>query len=147
MADEGPRGCGLNEDLRGRRCCGRGGGGGHGMLVEPTAIAALLAGGSHGYDMHRLILEMTDGQVDADAGGLYRVLRRLEAEGYVVSAWCDEGSGPRRRDYELTDEGYSLAEHWILHLRERERLSGLLAGLLEKGLAGNRKPSEREEER
>jgi DNA-binding PadR family transcriptional regulator len=105
------------------------------MLVEPAAIAALLAGGSHGYDMQRLILEMTDGQVEADAGGLYRSLRRLEADGYVVSAWSDEGSGPRRRDYELTPEGYALAQHWILHLREREMLSGLLAGLLERGLA------------
>lgn len=137
MTNESRKDCVPNdEQMMGRRCCGRkGAGGGHGMLVEPAALAALLAGGSHGYDMQRLILELTDGQVDADPGGLYRALRRLEADGYVASAWGEEGSGPRRREYELTAEGYLLAQHWISHLRERERLAGLLAGLLENGLA------------
>ncbi|NTW29175.1 MAG: PadR family transcriptional regulator [Coriobacteriia bacterium] len=141
MTGEDLRCCEVEDNERaGRRCCGRGhagGGGGHGTLVEPAAIAALLTGGSHGYDLQRIILEMTDGQVDADAGGLYRVLRRLEGEGYAVSAWCEEGSGPRRRDYELTSEGLELARHWIQHLRERETVAGLLAGLLESGLVEN----------
>ena len=139
MTDGNARCCEVQGDEpKGRRCCGRGhagGGGGRGTLVEPAAIAALLAGGSHGYDMHRIILEMTDGEIDVDAGGLYRSLRRLEDEGYAVSAWCEEGVGPRRRDYELTDEGLKLAQHWILRLRERERISGLLAELLESGIS------------
>lgn len=123
-----------------RRCCGRrhAGGVGRGTLVEPAAIAALLAGGSHGYDMRRAILEMTRGEVDVDAGGLYRALRRLETEGSVTSEWFDESAGPRRRDYEITLAGRDLARDWIAHLRERERLAGLLAELLEAGLADDR---------
>ena len=81
------------------------------------------------------ILEMSDGEVDADVGGLYRTLRRMEEEGSVVSRWCEEGAGPRRREYELTKQGIELAEQWIDALRSRERLDGLLASMLENGLA------------
>ena len=77
---------------------------------------------------------MSDGEVDTDVGGLYRTLRRMEEEGSVVSRWCEDGSGPRRREYELTVQGVELAEQWIDALRSRERLDGLLASMLEDGL-------------
>ena len=75
-----------------RPCCRRRGGGG-GALVEPAALAALLFSGGYGYDMRRTILDMTDGEVDVDVGGLYRALRRLEESGAVASRWGEEGSG------------------------------------------------------
>ena len=128
-----PRGdCSGNE---GRKPCCRRRGGGGGALVEPAALAALLYAGGYGYDLRRTILEMSDGEVDADVGGLYRTLRRMEDEGSVVSRWCEEGAGPRRREYELTKQGIELAEQWIDALRSRERLDGLLASMLENGLA------------
>lgn len=115
-------------------CCRRRGGGG-GALVEPAALAALLYAGGYGYDMRKTILELTDGEVDVDVGGLYRSLRRLEEEGAVVSRWCDDETGPRRREYELTQQGIELAEQWLDALRARRRLDDLLVGLLEGGLA------------
>lgn len=115
-------------------CCRRRGGGG-GALVEPAALAALLYADGYGYDMRRTILEMTDGHVEVDVGGLYRSLRRLEEEGAVVSRWCEEGVGPRRREYELTEQGMELAEQWLDALRARRRLDHLLVGLLDEGLA------------
>lgn len=116
-----------------RPCCRRRGGGG-GALVEPAALAALLFSGGYGYDMRRTILDMTDGEVDVDVGGLYRALRRLEESGAVASRWGEEGSGPRRREYELTEDGIDLAEQWLEALRARRRLDELLVGLLERGL-------------
>ena len=104
-------------------CCRRRGGGG-GALVEPAALAALLYAGGYGYDMRKAILERTNGEVDVDVGGLYRSLRRLEDEG-----------GPRRREYELTQQGVELAEQWLDALRARRRLDDLLVELLEGGLA------------
>lgn len=120
----------------GRPCCRRRNGGG-GALVEPAALAALLAEGACGYDLRRTILERTGGEIDVDVGGLYRALRRLEEEGAVVSRWSEDGSGPRRREYELTQQGVELAEQWVDVLRRRERVSGLLAGMLEGGLKAN----------
>lgn len=119
-----------------RPCCRRRGGGG-GALVEPAALAALLYAGGYGYDMRKTILDKTNGEVDVDVGGLYRSLRRLEDEGAVVSRWCDEeaGSGPRRREYELTRQGVELAEQWLDTLRMRRHLDDLLVDLLEGGLS------------
>ncbi|MHB0980650.1 MAG: PadR family transcriptional regulator [Thermoleophilia bacterium] len=111
-----------------RPCCRRAGSGG--ALVEPAALAALLTSGAHGYDVRRQVGQLTDGEIEVDAGGLYRVLRRLEDEGFVVSAWTGSGSGPQRRDYEITAEGRELAEDWLAHLRERQRIAGLLADVL-----------------
>lgn len=132
----GPRGQARGRSVPGqvhggaRPCCRRAGGGGGGALVEPAALAALLKGGAHGYDVRRAISELTGGEIEVDAGGLYRVLRRLEEEGFVVSSWSESDSGPQRRDYEITAEGRELAEDWLVHLKERQRLAGLLADVL-----------------
>ena len=114
-------------------CCRRRGGGG-GALVEPAALAALLSAGGYGDDLRRTIMERTDGEVDVDVGGLYRSLRRLEEEGAVVSRWCDDETGPRRREYQVTEQGIELAEQWLDALRQRQHLDELLVGLLEGGL-------------
>jgi PadR family transcriptional regulator, regulatory protein PadR len=118
----------------GRPCCRRAGGGGGGALVEPAALAALLNSGAHGYDVRRTISELTDGAIEVDAGGLYRALRRLENDGFVASAWIESDSGPQRRDYTITAEGKELAADWLAHLRERQRVAGLLADVLSAAL-------------
>lgn len=129
-------GCTPGGGQGGRTCCGkRHAGLGRGSFVEPVALAALLTDSAHGYDLRRAIQELTDGEIDVDTGGLYRVLRRFEAEGVATSEWDQEGSGPARRDYELTEQGHALARDWVSHLRERERLARLMADLLEKSLA------------
>ena len=119
------RGCGasavLSTPRRRRRGVGR--------ACRPCSIAV------YGYDMRKAILERTNGEVDVDVGGLYRSLRRLEDEGAVASRWCDEDVGPRRREYELTQQGVELAEQWLDALRARRRLDDLLVELLEGGLA------------
>jgi len=133
-ASEAPRRGG---GMHGRCCGGRRhtGGVGRGALVEPAVIAALLREGGHGYDLRKTIAELTADDVNVDAGGLYRVLRRLEEEGFVRSTWVEGETGPQRREYELTAEARELAQDWIAHLRERERLAGLLADVLERALA------------
>ncbi|MDZ4169716.1 MAG: PadR family transcriptional regulator [Coriobacteriia bacterium] len=113
-----------------RPCCRRGGGGGLGAFAEPAALAALVGRTGHGYDLRREISDITNGEIEVDAGGLYRVLRRLEEEGFVTSEWCESEAGPQRREYRLTEEGRELAEDWVAHLRERERLSRRLADAL-----------------
>lgn len=118
----------------GRPCCRRAGGGGGGALAEPAALAALLNGSGHGYDLRKAIADLTGGELEVDAGGLYRVLRRLEDDGYVVSAWSEGDSGPQRRDYELTAIGRELATDWVAHLRERQRVTGLVADVLSSAL-------------
>lgn len=122
----------------GERCCERKqSGAGRGTLVEPAALAALLASAKHGYDLRRAITQITDGLIEADAGGLYRVLRRMEEDGFVTSSWAEGDSGPQRREYELTAEGLDLAAAWVVHLRQRQHVTGMLADTIEASLAGD----------
>lgn len=120
--------------LRRRRCCEsgdgtrRGVGAGRGAFVEPALLAVLARSEGYGYDLVRAIEEATGGEVVPDAGGLYRLLRRLEEDGFVTSEWQDGGSGPQRRSYRITDDGRALLEHWIGHLEERRRTLEVLIG-------------------
>ena len=135
MCEGGPANSGAGAaDMGARPCCRRNVGGGRGSLVEPAALAALLTKAAHGYDLRREIGEITGGELGVDAGGLYRVLRRMEEEGFVTSTWVEGDAGPQRRDYELTAEGHEVAEDWVAHLRERERVYGRLADALSAGL-------------
>ena len=113
-----------------RRCCeaadGTRRGRGQGALIEPLVLAALARCETHGYDLARTMEEMTGGDVVPDAGGLYRVLRRLEAEGVVSSVWQESEAGPQRRAYHLTAEGRQLLSHWVEHLEERRRTLDVL---------------------
>ena len=115
------RGCGasavLSTPRRRRRGVGR--------ACRPCSIAVC----------GRIWLRHAQGDPRAYVGGLYRSLRRLEDEGAVASRWCDEDVGPRRREYELTQQGVELAEQWLDALRARRRLDDLLVELLEGGLA------------
>jgi PadR family transcriptional regulator PadR len=45
------------------------------------------------------------------AGSVYPILERLESTGWVTSRWEDDDArpGPRRRYYELTDDGAAAA--------------------------------------
>jgi PadR family transcriptional regulator PadR len=118
-------------------------------LLEPALLAALAARPSHGYDLRRAIEELSGGLICMDPGGMYRVLRRLEEENYVVSKWSSGEHGPHRREYDLTYEGRSLLRQWAEHLRERERVFRSVIELVDRSLgpvieptgSGSGKPS------
>jgi len=119
-----------------RRPCrgGRGRGARAAGLLEPALLAALAARPSHGYDLRRAVEELSGGLVCMDPGGMYRVLRRLEEESYIVSKWSSGEHGPHRREYELTDQGRSLLRRWAEQLRERERVFRSVIELVDRSL-------------
>lgn len=47
-----------------------------------------------------------------DDGHVYRLLRRLEADGAVVSTWISEDTGAPVRVYQLTGQGRALLDEW-----------------------------------
>lgn len=58
---------------------------------------------AHGYDLLERVREMGFGGFDP--GGLYRTLRKLEAEELVRSTWERSDAGPQRRTYRITRAG------------------------------------------
>jgi PadR family transcriptional regulator PadR len=56
----------------------------------------------HGY---ALIREMEANGIGIDAPSMYRTLRKLEDDGWVLSSWAESEIGPRRRAYRVTPAG------------------------------------------
>jgi PadR family transcriptional regulator, regulatory protein PadR len=95
--------------------------GGHHRWMEPFVMVLLAGGAAHGYAItgELALLGITNGSVDV--GQVYRTLRDLEEAGQVRSSWMT-GSGPARRDYELTAAGFAALDEWAAVMKERGRL-------------------------
>jgi PadR family transcriptional regulator len=89
--------------------------------MEPFVLAFLASGAGHGYAIVGELAQLgiTNGPVDV--GQVYRTLRDLEQAGQVVSSWTT-GTGPARRDYELTPAGFAALDEWAAVMKERSRL-------------------------
>jgi PadR family transcriptional regulator PadR len=74
----------------------------HKELLAGWLLLHLDAGATYGYDLQRAFHAQ---RLSPDAGALYRMLRRLEADKWVQSRWLRPAAGPSRRLYRLTSRG------------------------------------------
>ena len=85
-------------------------------LTQPSILTVLAAHDAplHGY---AIIQEMAQGPIYGgnapDPTGIYRILKQMENNGLITSAWDTSDSGPAKRCYELTDEGRACLRRWI----------------------------------
>ena len=95
--------------------------GSHHRWMEPFVLAHLAGGAVHGYAIVGELAELGITTGSVDVGQVYRTLRDLEEAGQVRSAWMT-GTGPARRDYELTEAGFAALDEWAAVMKERARL-------------------------
>ncbi|WP_066638445.1 PadR family transcriptional regulator [Desulfolucanica intricata] len=90
-------------------------------LTYPAILLLLAQAPAHGYDIiQRLnLLEYIEGELEAAT--VYRILRRMEKDGIIVSKWEHGEFGPARRKYKITRQGLHLMDEWALGLRLRSR--------------------------
>ena len=71
------------------------------LVLEQTPL--------HGYGIKKEVSERSRGEIDLDAGGLYRAIARMEEQGWVtpVAAPSDADDG-RRKYYGLTPDGRAV---------------------------------------
>ncbi len=62
----------------------------------------------YAFEMGEAVSDASRGTISADEKSLYRALRRFEAVGLVESSWATSDVGPRRRYYDLTEQGIDL---------------------------------------
>jgi poly-beta-hydroxybutyrate-responsive repressor len=88
--------------------------------VRPAVLAVLAGGEEHGYLLVQKLAQLSlFGENEThDPSGVYRVLKQMEEEGLVTSAWDTESGGPARRMYALTDAGLACLTHWVSTLEE-----------------------------
>lgn len=100
--------------------------------VEFLLLLALAEQEQHGYGLTQEIAARTDGAVQLEPGNLYKVLKRLVADGLIEGADhrpVAELENERRRYYRLTRLGARVAA------LEAERLEALLATNAARSLA------------
>ena len=87
-------------------------------------LLALHGAPRHGYAIKKAVLELSGGSLDLEAGGLYRLIGRLEDQGLVVPAaspQSEDSKGPPRNYYAITETGRKAL------YGEAKRLSELVA--------------------
>lgn len=93
----------------------------HHRWMAPFVLAILANGSAHGYAILGELGQLGITARSIDVGQVYRTLRDLERSGQVRSSWAT-GSGPARRDYQLTEAGFGALDEWAAVMKERARL-------------------------
>lgn len=76
-----------------------------------TIILKLLQDGDkYGYEITKLIYELSDQLYELKEATMYSSLKRLEHDGHITSYWGDETQGGRRKYYHITASGRNLYE-------------------------------------
>ena len=83
----------------------------HGIL-QGWLLLLLAEEDNHGYRLVQQLVEELPDDMTPDRGVIYRMLRTLEHEGYVVSTLQTGSGGPARKMYSLTPSGRSRLDAW-----------------------------------
>ena len=93
--------------------------------IELLVLSMLSAGNRHGYGIRQDIIDHTRGELELEAGNLYRTIRRLETDGLIDEApepSSSSSSDERRRYYRLTPFGRRVLAAELERLRDLVRL-------------------------
>ena len=74
--------------------------------LDLMVLSVLVDSSKYGYLIQKHLREASQGKVDLQAGTLYPILHRLEADKLIQSRW-DESGGRSRKWYEVTSAGRS----------------------------------------
>ncbi len=97
-------------------------------------LLALAAGDRHGYAIAKDVDELTDGAVRLGPGTLYRILKQMTADGWIVDLALPDDERERRRTYRLTARGRAVAQEEarrldsLVRVARSRRLLPVLAG-------------------
>ena len=92
--------------------------------VETLILSMLMAGERHGYGIRQDVLDHTRGKIELEAGSLYRLIRRLEADGLVeASSTRRANEDERRLYYRLSPFGGRVLAAEMRRLRDLVRLA------------------------
>jgi len=98
--------------------------------LDMLVLRTLRAGALHGYGIAKNIRTTSNEALDIEFGSLYPALKRLEAKGWIASAWETSEHNRRAKFYKLTAAGRKqlLHEHskWAGFVSAVGRIMGTL---------------------
>jgi len=83
------------------------------MSVPLTLLGLLERGPSHGYDLKRDYDSYFGRGRPVRYSQVYATLSRLARDGKAVAGPVEQGAGPERRRYAITDTGAADVEQWL----------------------------------
>ncbi|RLU80870.1 PadR family transcriptional regulator [Streptomyces griseocarneus] len=90
------------------------------MSIGHTLLALLEAGPSHGYDLKRAFDDRFGHDRPLAYGQVYSTMSRLLKNGLVEVDGIEQGGGPDRKRYAITDAGVTDVEQWLLQPEKPE---------------------------
>ena len=95
-------------------------------MIQPMLLLLILKKPTHGYELIQSFNALHEGEI-VEPGTIYRNLRRMEKEGFVLSSWEASESGPARRKYDITEEGIKALQEAVLKLeRQKQQIEDFL---------------------
>jgi len=101
-------------------------------FIEPCLLFFVSQQASCGYELMARLDDFGFPKAKPDPAMVYRTLRYLEKEGFVLSKWDTKGTGPAKRIYELTQKGYGLLHLWAKSITTRKQVLEKFLTLYEK---------------
>ena len=91
-------------------------------FVEPCLLFFLSQNSSYGYELMEQLSNFGFQKAKPDPAMVYRTLRHLEKEKCVLSKWDTKGTGPAKRNYEITQKGLALLHAWAEGIAIRKQV-------------------------
>ncbi|MCU0507031.1 MAG: PadR family transcriptional regulator [Anaerolineae bacterium] len=85
------------------------------MSVRNSLLGLLAQQPRHGYELHAAFEAVVGGQANWDVkpGQIYTTLARLEEAGLVAEEGVEQGAGPEKRIFAITEEGRRELADWM----------------------------------
>ena len=90
-------------------------------FMEISLLLLLAQEESHGYILAEKLTNFGFSKDELNIGTLYRTLRKMEKDGYIISKWKEGGQGPKKRVYQITETGKSMLTQLIEMLKNRKK--------------------------
>ena len=79
--------------------------------LHPLMLSLLADGPKYGYEIIRRARTLSNDEIRWSNSKLYPLLHQMEHMGLVEAFWKPSESGPDRKYYKLTPNGYKALEH------------------------------------
>jgi PadR family transcriptional regulator PadR len=86
----------------------------------PVILLMLRQWNSYGYELMEKLTAF--GLQEMNRGTFYRMLRQMEKNGMVTSAWDTSTTGPARRIYSITEVGEAYLKLWAESLDQYQKM-------------------------
>lgn len=95
--------------------------------TDTIILKFLSDGDKYGYEITKLVYELSNHQYELKEATMYSSLKRLEQDGHITSYWGDETQGGRRKYYQITPRG---REQYQSNIRNWNYAKAILETLL-----------------